>query len=124
MRLELAGLFNADVIISKPDQMSTSPFQEYLANTKSTYLDNNLSNYSSFPELVNYYMKGYRSSLSVPVVVDGKVVFIVYLLSKNENAFSEEEVRKAEKVCTFSGYIFSSKAERERSIELAQLFAG
>ena len=122
LQSELVSFFNADVVMAKPGQNPASQFYEYLANTKSPYLDNSLSNYSSFSELVNYYNSGYKSCLSIPVVVDGKVALIVSLLSKKENAFSEEDVKNAEKFCTFSGYIFSSKAERERSIELAQLF--
>ncbi len=64
-------------------------FTDYLINTKKFYIDNNLSDFSSFSTLINYKNNGYKSCMFFPLILDGKVSFIIEFLSKKEEQFNE-----------------------------------
>jgi PAS domain S-box-containing protein len=96
----------------------------YILNTKKSYVDNQLSEYSSFPELIGYKNRGYKSCALVPVVVSGKVVSIMEMLSSAENKFSNELVSGAEFGAYLTGLAMLYKYENERSVRLANYFDG
>ncbi|MEM3827263.1 MAG: PAS domain-containing sensor histidine kinase [Candidatus Micrarchaeaceae archaeon] len=95
---------------------------EYVSNTNKAYVDNQLSEYSAFPELIEYKNKGYRSCSVLPIVSNGRVTTIIEMLSEQENKFTEDLVNSV----TFASYIFGFallyKAESSMNIRLAGYF--
>jgi len=100
----------------------TSQYSEFVINTLKPYVDNKLSGYSAFPELVGYYTSGYRSCMTVPVIVATKPALLLTLLSRQEDQFSEQSKQLFSLVAQLVGYAFVAKLERERSISLAKYF--
>jgi PAS domain S-box-containing protein len=94
----------------------------YVSNTKKTYVDNQLSEYSSFPELINYKNRGFKSCALVPIVVSGKVVSIVEMLSSLENKFSDELISSASFSAYLTGLTLLYKSESDRNVKLASYF--
>ncbi|MGD0728792.1 MAG: ATP-binding protein [Candidatus Micrarchaeaceae archaeon] len=104
---------------SKPNEL-----YGYIINTKKVYVDNQLSEYSSFPELIGYKNRGFRSCAIVPIIVSGKVVSIVELLSTNDNKFSDELINSASLGAYFTSLALLYKYENERNLKLASYFNG
>jgi signal transduction histidine kinase len=94
----------------------------YILNTKKLYVDNQLSEYSSFPELIEYKNRGFKSCAIVPVVLGGRVVSIIEMLSFLENKFTNELVGSAAFGAYFSGIALLYRYENERSLKLAGYF--
>ncbi len=112
------------VVINAIDRSGTqqNELYGYVSNTKKTYIDNQLSEYSSFPELINYKNRGFRSCALVPIVLGGKVVSIVEMLSSSENKFSNELISSASFGVYLTGLTLLYKSENERNIKLASYF--
>jgi len=96
----------------------------YVINTKKPYVDNQLSEYSSFPELIAYKNRSFRSCALVPIVVSGKVVSIVEMLSSTENKFSSELINSASFGAYLTAITLLYKSETDRSLRLAGYFSG
>ncbi|MFI5412580.1 MAG: ATP-binding protein [Candidatus Micrarchaeales archaeon] len=94
----------------------------YIMNTKKTYVDNQLSEYSAFPELINYKNRGFRSCAIMPLIADGKVVSLLEMLSNDENKFNDELVRSVAFGASFIGFVLMYKGELNRSLRLATYF--
>ncbi|HIH50102.1 TPA: PAS domain-containing sensor histidine kinase, partial [Candidatus Micrarchaeota archaeon] len=84
--------------------------------------DNQLSEYSSFPELIKYKNRGFKSCALVPVAIGGRVIAIVEMLSFLENKFVKEIVDTASLGAYFASMILLSKYESERGLKLAGYF--
>ncbi len=103
-------------------QIELSGLEEFVANTNKQYLDNRLSGYSAFPELIKHYNLGYRSCMMVPTSVEGKLVFVITLLSKQEDKFDNMVAGTASLASDILAYQTVAKVERERSVSLARYF--
>ena len=111
------------VAIRSFDADGRSGLYEYLYNTKKTFIDNELSEYSSFPELIEFRSRGFRSCAAVPVVIGGRVVSIVEMLSTSENKFSQGTLDWI----FFGAYMgvlaLNYRRETEKSMRLAGYFS-
>ncbi len=96
--------------------------EEYTINTRKPYVDNQLSEYSSFPSLINYKSMGYRSCAILPIIGNGKVTYILRLLSKEENKFGDDMLRAVQLVSAFFGFSMLYKAEAGKNARLAGYF--
>ena len=94
----------------------------YLQNTKKPYIDNQLSDYSSFAELVGYKNQGYFSYAAIPIMADGRMVSMLEMLSHSENKFSQELVSGASLGALLIGFALAYKSESGRSNRLAGYF--
>src|SRR6202044_1344248 len=92
---EFFGLDKVIISTSPRNDDQPNELYGYISNTKKTYIDNQLSEYSSFPQLIGYKNRGYKSCAIVPIVVGGKVVSIVEMLSNSENKFSNDLITSA-----------------------------
>ena len=101
---------------------SQSSINGYILSTKKPYIDNQLSEYSSFPELVGYKNEGYRSYAVLPIMADGKVVSLLEMLSVSENKFSQELVGGVSLGALLVGFALAYKSESGRSGRLAAYF--
>lgn len=99
-----------------------SQLEEFVINTGKPYVDNRLGDYSAFQDLVKYYNSGFKSCALLPSAVEGRSVFILTLLSRQEDAFSSGMVEAAALLSDIIAYEAVARIERERSISLARYF--
>ncbi|MGC8628765.1 MAG: ATP-binding protein [Candidatus Micrarchaeia archaeon] len=109
-----------DKIDSNRNQISQ--FQEYIINTLKPYVDNKLSRYSAFPELINYFNSGYKSGVVLPIVAESRPILLLTALSKQEDKFNDELVQIISEIAQVFGYVFVSHSEHERNLQLAAFF--
>ncbi len=95
---------------------------DYVINTKKTYTDNQLSEYSAFPELIDYKNKGYKSCALFPIVANGKVFTILEMLSEHENKFSEDLINGVMFAAYLAGFALMYKSENSLNKKLANYF--
>ncbi|MDE1870946.1 MAG: PAS domain-containing protein [Candidatus Micrarchaeota archaeon] len=121
----IGEFFGVEKVTILPTSREKNPDSElfgYVYNTKKPYVDNQLSEYSSFQELIGYKNRGFRSCAVIPIVVDGNVVSMVEMLSTSENKFSELLLNGASFGAYLAGITMLYKSESERSIRLASYF--
>ncbi len=96
--------------------------EEYTVNTRKPYVDNQLSEYSAFPSLIDYRNKGYRSCALIPIIGNGRVASVLRLLSKEENKFSDDLLGTVQLVSVLFGFAMLYKTEASRGARLASYF--
>lgn len=119
---ELLGIDYIMVADVYGDKTELSGLEEFVVNTNKPYVDNRLSGYSAFPELIKHYNLGFRSCLLIPVAVEGKPVLVATFLSRQEDRFDTVMALKITPVTQLLGYQAVAKVERERSVSLARYF--
>jgi PAS domain S-box-containing protein len=95
---------------------------DYVLNTKRPYVDNELSEYSSFPELTGYWSKGQKSCAVIPVMLSGRVVSIIEMLSRKENLFTAQLIKDATHLSYVIALSISARREESKSTRLASYF--
>ena len=99
-----------------------SPAEEMALNTGKVFLDNQLSEYSAFPELIEFYRAGYKSCALLPIEAEGKRLGVLILLSRQEGAFGtdiENYVSVLGRILSIEAYM---KLEKEKSLSVARYF--
>ena len=99
-----------------------SPISRQVLGTRKPYIDNNLGEFSLFPELIGYGDSGYRSYAAIPVMAEGKVISILEMLSHSENKFTAEITSGVTSAALLVGFALAYKLERGRSNRLAEYF--
>lgn len=99
-----------------------SQLEEFTLNTGKPYVDNRLSGYSAFHELINYYNNGFRSCVVLPVKEENKTLGILTILSKEEDAFDSEGVEALVFITNQMSKEASLKIEKEKSTTVAKYF--
>jgi len=107
-------------ILQKKDELTQ--VEEYAINTNKPYIDNRLSGYSAFADLINYYNSGFKSCVVLPIAPGGKAIGTITLLSKNESSFSQDVSDALSTISGILGYQLLAKTEREKSMRLAKYF--
>jgi PAS domain S-box-containing protein len=122
---KLRSLLGLDYVIISDAYNENSRFsglEEFVKNTNKPYIDNRLSDYSAFPELIKHYTLGFRSCMLLPVAVEGKPVFVSTLLSKQEDKFGASLASTIGLALDMLAYQAVAKIEKERSVSLARYF--
>ncbi len=90
--------------------------EEFVLNTGKPYLDNSLSSYSAFPELINYFNAGFRSCMIIPIKASESEFGIITLLSKKDTFFQEDDVHRIGLLGRFAAqeYEMMDKADSAR----------
>jgi signal transduction histidine kinase len=101
---------------------SDKPIEGYLMNTKHPYVDNELSEYSAFPDLISYMNMGYKSYSAVPVIAGGEVIMYIEMLSTTTGRFTQELLAGVGISAVIIGNALAYKGERARSTKLAEYF--
>ncbi len=115
--------FGLDRAVMNPVGSSTSSaLSNYLINTKKPYIDNQLSEYSDFPELVSRHAEGYSSCAVVPVMANGRVTHLIELYSKIQGRFSQDIVDSVYIAAHLVGYAINYKSEASRNLSLVEYF--
>ena len=107
-------------IYKKSDKLR--PIDEYIINTKKPVIDNQLSDYSSFSELIRYRAMGYSSCAILPITASGEVTIVLQMLSKTPGKFVEEIVNGIVLSSFMMGYSLIYNSEKFRSLRLASYF--
>jgi PAS domain S-box-containing protein len=118
----LFGIEKVSIVDARRPNGQTSTLYDYVSNTKKTYIDNALSSYSSFPELIEYGSRGYRSYAAIPLMAEGKVVSVLELFSNSENKFTDELLGAVNLGAVVVSFVLMYKNELGRSIRLATYF--
>ena len=121
----VAQIFGVDKVeISEARQRdgAENALDGYIVNTKKAYIDNQLSEYSAFPELIEFRNSGYHSCAVLPLIGDGRVFSFLKLLSVRENKFSDELVNSVAFGAAFISFVLMYKSEMARSLRLAGYF--
>lgn len=116
---------NVDYIMLKDayqEKSELSGLEEFVINTGKPYIDNRLSGYSAFPELIKHYNLGFRSCMLLPASVEGKPAIIATFLSRQEDRFDIPLSSKLTLATELLAYQTVAKTERERSLSLARYF--
>ncbi|MDE1854907.1 MAG: PAS domain S-box protein [Candidatus Micrarchaeota archaeon] len=122
-RLQYAiGVDQISVKDAYQEKSELSGLEEFAINTGKPYVDNRLSGYSAFPELIRHYNLGFRSCMLLPVAIEGKPVLVATFLSKQEDRFDNALVSKLTLATELLAYQTVAKVERERSLSLAKYF--
>lgn len=118
-------LLNADAVIAKDvfhKNHTLNVADEFVLNTRKPYVDNMLSGYSAFTELISYFNEGFKSCLMLPITAETKALGIITLLSRREDGFSKGDAEVLGLIGSLLGYESNSKLERERSTNIAKYF--
>ncbi|MGC8648958.1 MAG: ATP-binding protein [Candidatus Micrarchaeia archaeon] len=116
------GIDKVLIINLKELKTQNSTLIDYVVNTRKSYVDNQLSDFSAFPTLISYKNAGFRSYAAVPLLIDGRVYMMLELVSKREDFFDEQLIAKL----LPSAYLIASslafKEESSMSKKLAEYF--
>ncbi|MGC8651822.1 MAG: ATP-binding protein [Candidatus Micrarchaeia archaeon] len=96
----------------------------YVINTGKYYVDNQLSEYSSFPELISYKNQGFASCAVLPINLHGKASLVIELLSKAENKFNDEIISSVALASTAIGIELAYRSEKTKNTRVANYFSG
>ncbi len=108
-----------DFYINPNDRTQTDDF---LINTEKPYLDNNLSGYSAFPELINYKNKNFKSCLMLPIKTKNIQFGIIVLLSLKENSFDQKNLKLYGFIGDLIGEEYEKKINENNSYALKNYF--
>ncbi|MHB1829769.1 MAG: ATP-binding protein [Candidatus Micrarchaeaceae archaeon] len=95
---------------------------EVTLNTGKPYIDNGLSGYSAFPELIEYSNRGFKCCAILPIVRGGKQFGTITLLSRDEKGFIPESVNLLSVASTVISSEIGSKYEIDKSLNVAKYF--
>jgi PAS domain S-box-containing protein len=119
----VTSLFGIDkATVTEIKEEANSAVCEYISNTKKAYVDNQLSEFSAFPELIGHKNAGYRSYAAIPILVDGKVSFVLEMLSNFENKFSPDMMQILSLGTPLLGYALMYRKEKGKNLKLATYF--
>ncbi|MEM0107140.1 MAG: PAS domain-containing sensor histidine kinase [Candidatus Micrarchaeaceae archaeon] len=122
MLKQSSGADEAYVFHAYKPQQSIPQIDEYVINTRIAYLDNQLSEFSAFPELVEYKAKGFKSCMVIPAIANGRVAITARLLSKKDSAFNLETAQILQPVLSFFAFSFLYKSEASKNSLIARYF--
>ncbi|MEM3839189.1 MAG: ATP-binding protein [Candidatus Micrarchaeaceae archaeon] len=119
--------FGADEVfaretLTRKSQTQNSQADEAVLNTGKPYIDNRLSEYSAFPELIEYYKAGFRSCAMLPISADGRNLGLLVFLSRLEDKFDEQVQESLYIMGSLIGTEAYMKLEREKSLSVARYF--
>ncbi|MDE1846239.1 MAG: PAS domain-containing protein [Candidatus Micrarchaeota archaeon] len=121
---ELRLIFGIDKVETKLVEKAggVSPAEEYVVNTMKQMIDNRLSDYSSFKELVDSFKAGYKSCAIIPIVANSRCICVIRLLSKQEEKFEKNVANALQISSMIVGSQISLRIEQEKSISVAKYF--
>ncbi|MEM3841194.1 MAG: ATP-binding protein [Candidatus Micrarchaeaceae archaeon] len=120
---EILGIENLEVVI--PTTTGTmGKLEEYVFNTGKPYVDNQLSDYSAFPELIDLKNRGYMSCAAIPFILNGHVNSIAKFASLSQEKFSPEILGMLNIGYSFVGSALSYRYESKKVAKLTDYFDG
>ena len=74
---DMFGIDKVEIHSAKKIEGSSSSLLGYVINTRKPYIDNQLSEYSAFPEMILQRNNGYSSCAAIPIIASGKVIGVL-----------------------------------------------
>lgn len=118
----LLGIDTAEIVQMYNRQPPDSQVFVYVSNTRKPYIDNEISSFSEFPEIIEMGSKGYKSGIIFPVMVNGNIVASMNLFSKSPNRFTKELVDTLTYASIFIGLSITNRTDFELKKQLALYF--
>ena len=110
---ECAGAVEAIIKeIGASEKISRS--EETVLNSKRPYVDNRLNSYSGFVELIEYFRKGFRSCLIVPIGTEKDNFGVLTVLSDKEEFFSRDHIQGISAAARIVGREIGFRKEKEK----------
>ncbi len=119
---EIFGIDKVEIRRLHGNGLNRESLDGYVINTKKAYIDNQLSEYSEFPKLIDRKHEGYSSCAIMPLIINGKAIGIIEFLSKIENRFSDEIVNSISIGAAFIGLAVGYAGEAALNKNLAKYF--
>ena len=119
---DMFGIDKVEIHSAKKIEGSSSSLLGYVINTRKPYIDNQLSEYSAFPEMILQRNNGYSSCAAIPIIASGKVIGVLEMLSRVQGKFTEDLIKKLTLGLTIMGFSLAYKSEAARSVKLASYF--
>ncbi len=88
--INMFGIEKIDINLFKKNSLQQSSIEAYVYNTKKVYIDNEINEYSAFPELLNFKNMGYSSCLISPIKANEKIIGELRLFSTSPNKFTSD----------------------------------
>jgi signal transduction histidine kinase len=123
----IAGTFGIEHVSldgMRDERAPSGALEGYLFNTRKPYIDNQLSEFSSFPELIDFRNNGYHSCAIMPIIVNGRLIAVLRLLSTAENRFTEDLIGSISFSAYLVGFALMYKHESNRNLSIANYFNG
>ena len=96
--------------------------EETVLNSKKPYVDNRLNSYSGFVELIEYFRKGFRSCLIVPISTDKNNFGVLTVLSDKEEFFSKDHIQGISTAARIVGREIEFRKEKEKAESFERYF--
>ncbi|MDE1833338.1 MAG: GAF domain-containing protein, partial [Candidatus Micrarchaeota archaeon] len=103
-------------------ERKTTALQDYVINTRKPFVDNQLSEYSSFPELITYKNSGFTSCAILPIFSGGRAAALVELLSNDQGRFTDDMIQGLELASSIIGVALLYKYESAKNVRIANYF--
>ncbi|MCL4388781.1 MAG: ATP-binding protein [Candidatus Marsarchaeota archaeon] len=120
---EILGIEHLELVLPSQEK-KLGKLEEYVSNTGKPYVDNQLSDYSAFPELIELKNKGFLSCAAVPFVSGGKVGSIAKFASTSQEKFSNDVLSMLSIGYSFVGSAISFRSESRKAAKLTDYFDG
>ena len=120
---DILGIDKLDIILPS-EKSGIGKLEEYVLNTRKPYVDNQLSDYSAFPELIELKNMGYVSCAAVPFIIGGKVGSIAKFASKAQEKFNPEILGILSIGYSFVGSAILFHSEAKKVAKLTDYFDG
>ena len=96
--------------------------EETVLNSKKPYVDNRLNSYSGFVELIEYFRKGFRSCLIVPISTEKNNFGVLTVLSDKEEFFSKDHIQGISTAARIVGREIEFRKEKEKAESFERYF--
>ena len=122
---KLRKFLKADDVIVKDiykNSRDRTPTDDFLINTGKPYIDNRLSGYSAFGELIKYNNMGFLSCMMLPIKTQTRQFGVLTFLSKIENCFNEKNINEFSFIANSIAQGYDSIVEKNKNLLLARYF--
>ena len=119
---ECAGAVKTIVKEIEEDSKDINQSEEAVLNSNKPYVDNRLNSYSGFVDLIEYFRKGFRSCLIVPVGTEKYSFGVLTLLSDKEEFFSKDHIQGISTAARIVGREMGFRKEKERGANTEKYF--
>lgn len=120
--MNIFGIDRVEVMQLYNHKNPKSQLYTYLSNTRKPYVDNEISDFSEFSELVKVKNDGYKSCLLFPVMFNGKMVATLNLFSITENKFDNSITGVISFALNFIGLSIINRINSNINVKLAAYF--
>ncbi len=124
-RSVIAGMFgieSVEIMQLYNRRTPESQMYSYISNTRKPYIDNNMSEFSEFSDIIDMKNKGYKSCALLPAMANGRIIAIISMFSTSENRFTETMLETMSYASDLMGLSIANRADSDINSRLASYF--